>query len=165
MELLKLLSASELVAQIINFLLLLFLLRFLLWKPILKLLDERKERIASDLKNAADIKNEVETLKADYQAKLDSIDETARAMIKEAQVEAGKKAEEIKKKAHLEADRLIELARSEIKYEVVKVKDELKDEIIDLTIRAVEIVISEKLTEENDKRIIEDFLKTVEKSE
>lgn len=165
MELLKLLSTSELVAQIINFLLLLFLLRVFLWKPILKLLDERKERISSDLKNAADIKNEVEGLKADYQSKLNSIEETARVMIKDAQGEAGKKAEEIKKKAHLEAERLIALARSEIKYEVLKVKDELKDEIIDLTIRAVETVISEKLTEEDDLKIIEDFLKNVEKSE
>ena len=47
MELLKLLSTSEIVAQILGFLLLFFLLRAFAWKRLLALLDERKARISS----------------------------------------------------------------------------------------------------------------------
>ena len=50
MELLKMLSASEVFAQILSFFLLLFLLRKFAWKKILGLLDQRKEKITSDFK-------------------------------------------------------------------------------------------------------------------
>ncbi len=49
MELLKLLSTNEIVAQVLSFLILLFLLRKFAWKKILKILDERKEKIALEL--------------------------------------------------------------------------------------------------------------------
>ena len=70
MELLKLLSASELVAQIVSFLILFFLLRALMWKRILGVLDERKNRIATELQNIDDTKGTVEKLKADFETKL-----------------------------------------------------------------------------------------------
>jgi len=50
MELLKLLSANEIVAQIISFLLVFTLLRIFVWKHFLKILDDRRDRIASELK-------------------------------------------------------------------------------------------------------------------
>jgi F0F1-type ATP synthase membrane subunit b/b' len=57
MELLKLLSGSEIVAQIISFLVLLFILRIFLWDKVLKVLDNRRERIASEFKQIEDTKN------------------------------------------------------------------------------------------------------------
>jgi F0F1-type ATP synthase membrane subunit b/b' len=42
-------------------------------------------------------------------------------------------------------------------------REELKDDIVDLTIRVAENVIQEKLSEESDRRLVEDFLKGIEK--
>jgi F-type H+-transporting ATPase subunit b len=164
MELLKLLSASEIVAQIVNFLLLLFILRLFFWKRILKLLDDRKAKIASEFKNIEEAKKGVEDLKAEYDGKLNSIEAIAKVKIQEAVDESKVQAIEIIKKANLEAQKNIDSAKVDIKYEIRKAKEQLKEEIVDLTISAVEGVIKEKLTEADDKKIVEEFLKDIDKA-
>ena len=162
MELLKLLSTNEIVAQVISFLLLLFLLRIFAWKKLLKLLDDRKNRIASEFKNIDDTKQEIAQLKADYEAKLFTIEEIARVKIEEAVASGRTITDEVRKKAHEEAQEIINNAKRDIKYELAKAKEELKDKIIDLTINATEMVIQEKLTGEDDKRLVKDFLDKVD---
>jgi len=162
MELLKLLSTSEIVAQIISFLLLLVLLRVFFWKHLLKLLDDRKARIAGQIKDIEDAKRDIEKLRSDFETKLSSIDEIAREKIKEAGELSKKMAEQSKKDANLEAENILNAARSNIKYEIAKAKEELKDQIIDLTIKATANLVSEKLTEEDDKRIVGDFLDKID---
>ncbi len=162
MELLKLLSANEIIAQVLGFLLLLILLRIFAWKRLLKLLDERKERISSEFKKIEEAKLEISGLKADYEAKLSSIEDAAKIKIHEAIVEGRKITEEIKKKAQLQAEEVIADAKANIKYEITKAKEELKEKIVELTIQATENLIQEKLTEENDKQLVKDFLGNID---
>lgn len=164
MELLKLLSASEIAAQIVNFLLLLLVLRLFFWKRILKLLDERKARIASEFKDLEEAKKEAQGLKAEYDAKLNSIEAIAKVKIQEALDESKIKSIEIIKKANLEAQKTIDAARVDITCEIRKAKEQLKEEIVDLTISAVEGVIKDKLTDVDDKKIVEEFLKEIDKA-
>ena len=165
MELLKLLSASEIAAQIISFLLLLFILRIFAWKPLLKLLDERKTRIAEGFKKIEDTQAELSALKAKYEEELGSIEQKAREKIQEAIQQGQKASEEIKQKAKQEANRIIESAKEDIKFEISRAKEELKDQIVDLTIKATEQIIQEKLTEKQDRKLIYDFLKGVDEIE
>ena len=164
MELLKLLSTNEIVVQVINFLLLLFILRLFLWKRVLKLLDDRKARISDELNKIEEAKKTVEALKSEYQTKLNSIEEIARVSVNQAKQVAREVAEQIRVKANTDADKIIESARQEIQFEVAKAKEELKDQIVDLTIRAAENLISERLTEEDDIKIVEDFINQVDKT-
>src|SRR5512135_2871179 len=97
MELLKLLNPSEIVIQIICFLLLFSFLRVFAWKRFLNILDERRQKIASEFQRIDVMKGQVEELKAGYQAKLDKVDEEARAKIEEALMAGQKAAEGIKK--------------------------------------------------------------------
>lgn len=163
MELLKLLSASEIAAQIITFLILLIVLRIFVWKKVLSLLDQRSEKIASQLKSTEAGNLEIERLNREYQAKLASIDLLAGEKIKEAVIEGRKIAEEIKKKAEMEAKAIMEEANDNIKQEVLKVKEELKAHIVDLTLIAAENVIERKLTTEDEKKLVEDFLDSIDK--
>ena len=165
MELFKLLSTSEIFAQVVNFLILLFLMRIFLWKRILKLLDDRRERISSEFKKIEDTKREVEGLKSSYQAELANIGETTRKKIGEA-VEEGKKiAEGIRKEAEGQAQKIMDSASQDIKREMAKAKEEIKGQIVDLTIKAAENLISEKLNAAGDKKLVEDFLSQVDKIE
>ncbi|MDD5595857.1 MAG: F0F1 ATP synthase subunit B [Candidatus Omnitrophica bacterium] len=163
MELLKLLSASEIFAQVVSFLLLLFLLRIFFWKKVLGILDARKERIADGLKRIEDSQAEVAKLKSDYEAKLGAIEVIVREKIQEATEQGRKITEEVRKKAYEEAQDIIENSRTNIKYELAKAREELKEQIIDLTIKATENLIQEKLTEEDDKKIVENFLEKIDK--
>lgn len=165
MELLKLLSTSEIVAQLISFLILFFILKKFAWKPILKILDDRKAKIAADFKKIEDTKSEVSKLKADYEKQLSVIEDTSRIKLQEAIKEGSKLADEIKKKAQEEAQRIIDTAKDSIKYEVEQAKKELKEKIVDLTIEVTEKIIKEKLTEEKDKKLINDFISNMSEAE
>lgn len=164
MELLKLLSTSEIVAQIVSFLILLFALRLFAWKPILELLDKRKERIASEFKKIEGLQSELNSLKLEYEKKLGVIEDTARQKIQEAVREGKRISEEIKNSARDEADRIILDAKQNIKQELSQAKEELKEKIVELTIAATENIIQEKYTEKDDARIIADFLDKLEKT-
>jgi len=162
MELLKLLSANEIVAQVLCFLLLLFILRVVLWKRFLKVLDDRKERIASEFRSIEAAKLAVEEIKASYETKVSEIEEEARAKIQEAIQDGKRIAEEIKEKAEKYGEKLLENAKDNIRTELAKAKDELKDKIVDLTISVAEKVIQERLSGEEEKKLVEDFLKGIE---
>lgn len=165
MELLKLLNTSEIIAQIISFLFLFFLLRLFLWKRLLGLIDSRKEKIAAEFRRIEDNKSEISKLKSDYQSKIDLIEDLTKARIQEAVIEGRKITEEIRKKARQDAQDIIENARENIKYELLKAKEELRDEIVDLTISTAESLIKDRLTEDDDKRLVRDFLEQIDKAE
>ncbi len=161
MELLKLLSANEIAAQVVSFLLLLFLLRRYMWKPVLKVLDTRRETVASELKRIEDAKQEVSDMKDDYEEKLAHIENTARAKIEEAIQEGRKVADQIRADAEDKSKKIIENANEAIKDELAKAKEELRETAVDLAIGAAEKVIDEKLTSEGDRELVKDFLKNI----
>lgn len=165
MELLKLLNLNEIIAQIISFLLLLILLRIFAWRKLLGLLDSRKERIASEFQRIENTKHDLENTKAEYEARLERIEEKANQIIQDAVSRGREITDEVRKQAHEEAQDILDNARQNVKYELTKAKEELRDNIIDLTIKATENVIREKLTESTDKKMIANFLDSIDKAE
>ncbi len=163
MELLKLLTTSEIVAQTISFLILFFILRAFAWKRILKLLDTRKERIASEFKRIEEDQKAVDKARAEYEEKLKTIEITARAKLAQAVIDAEKIKQELKEDARQEARKIIEHAQGDIHLEIIKAKEVLKDEITDLVLDATEHLLEEKMTEKEDRRVIKDFLEGIDK--
>jgi len=161
MELLKLLSTNEIVAQLISFLILLFLLRAFAWKRILAVLDERRQRIAAEQKNIEDAKHSVGALQSEYEEKLRSIERAAKEKMQEAIAEGRKLAEEIKKEARQEAARIAQQTKEDAQQAVIQAKEQLKDEIVDLVLDATGHLLEEKITEEDDRRMIRDYLRRV----
>jgi len=163
MELLKLLDSSQIVAQIVSFLILFFILRGLVWKRFLKVLDDRSQRIASEYKGIVAAKEENAQLKADYEARLSNIDQLAKAKIEEAVSEGKRIAEEIRANANSEALQIILKSDEAIKAELSRAREEYRDEIVDIAISAAGKVIEEKLTEDQDKKIAQDFINRLDK--
>jgi len=158
MELLKLLSTSEVVAQVLSFLILFFILRVFFWKRFLKLLDDRKERIAFESKKIEDERNKAEELKAQYLDKLKSIEDTAKSKIQEAALEGQKMLQQMKSDARTEAEKIINDAKDDVKREFSKAKQELRDEVVDLVLEATEHLLEEKINDKEDRRIVKNFL-------
>ena len=163
MELLKLLSTSQMFAEVVNFLLLLFILRIFFWKKILVLLDERRKRIAAELDSAQKAKSEAERLKSEYESRLADIDQTAQVRIEEAAEKGREIIEEARNKAQAEAQGIVRRAKEDLRLEVIKAKEELKDKVIELTIRATENLLQEKVDDEADRRIVKNFLDQIDK--
>ena len=165
MELLKMLSANEIFAQVLSFFILLFLLRKFAWEKILVLLDQRKEKISSELGEIENTKLEIARLKSDYESKISNIASEAQAKINQAVEQAKLVSAQMRKKAHEEAQDIITDARNQVKHEVSKVQEQLKEKIVDIALGAARSVIQEKLTEEGDRRIVENFIQEVQEAE
>lgn len=163
MDLLRLLSANEIVAQAISFLLLLTLLRIFAWKKLLKLLDERRKRIASEFKKIEDTQAAVDRMKSGYDKKLADIEAESRAKIQEAIAEGKKVSQEIRESARQEARAILDKAQENIENEVAKAKQELKEKVVELTLSTTEKLLKEKITGEKDKKLASDFLDELEK--
>ena len=159
MELLKLLSASQMFAQILSFLFLFFVMRIFVWKKFLKLLDDRKARIASELAKIDETRLEVTKAMGEYERKLGSIEGLAKARIEEAVAEGDRIAREILEKARLEAEKAGVDSREIIAVEIRKAREDLKKDIVDIAIEVAGKVIEEKLTAADDRRLAEDFIK------
>ena len=164
MDTLKMLAANEVVAETVSFLILFFILRACAWKKILRLLDERKEKISSQLNKAQEDKEAIEKIKSEYQAKLKEIEDASKAKIQEAIFEGQRIIEDCKVQARREADRIIDEAKGQVEYEVAKVKEGLKSETIDLVLDATEHLLEEKMNDQEDRRIVRDFLDKLDKS-
>lgn len=158
------LSANEIVAQIVSFLLLFAILRAVLWKKFLGILDERRARIAEEFRSAEEMRSGLAKAKADYEGRIANIDEEAKVRTLEA-VEIGRKlADDIRAKAEEESDKIIRNARDSIHAEMAKAKEELKDNVVDIAISAAQEVIGERLSEEGDRRIVEEYLSRMDKA-
>lgn len=162
MELLKLLSTNEIVAQLVNFFLLLILLRVFLWKKMFQVLEARRAKVSSEFTKIDEAKKDVEKMKNEYAEKMDGIRKAAQEKIDEAVSRGQAQAEELRKKAELDAQKMIDASREEIKRELVQAKNEIKAQIVDLAIDAAKSVICEKLTEDDDRKIVEQFLEGVD---
>ena len=75
---------ATLIAQILNFLVLVFVLAKFVYKPVLGIMEERKNKIASDLETAEMAKKDAEAVKAEYAAKLADARQEAQAIIENA---------------------------------------------------------------------------------
>jgi F-type H+-transporting ATPase subunit b len=165
MELLKLLNPTELAVQLISFLILFFLLKKYLWTNFMAFLDQRRDKIADDVKSIEDAKKDIAKIKTDYEAKISEIEKLSRERV-QAGIEQGRKdAEQIKVKAQEEAQKIISKAQETISYEVAKAKEDLKNDIVGLAMSAAELVVKEKVNPEKDRKLIEDFIREVDKEE
>ena len=159
------LCASEIVAQILSFFILLFLLKHFAWKKILNLLDERKEKISSQLGEIEATKLEVAKLKSEHESQLAAIAAQAQGKIDQAIAQAKIINSQMRKEAYAQAQDIITDARKQVKYEVSKVQEQLKDKIVDIALGAARNVIQEKLNEAGDRKIVENFIQELEQAE
>ena len=118
MELLKLLNFNEIIVQIISFLILLFILRIFAWKRILNILDQRKERIASEFSVIEKAKTEAAILKREYEAHLNGLEQESRDRINKAVEEGRRISDEMRKLAYTQSQDIISDARKNIAYEI-----------------------------------------------
>lgn len=156
------LEIQQILTQIIGFLLLLYLLKKLTWKPLITLLDERRERIASEFKNIEKVKEELAKIEEDYKAKLAEIDAQARIRIQESIAEGQRISMEIQDKSREEAKKILSKAKTNIELEIAKAKVELRNEVAALAIRAAEKILREELDGKKQKKLVIDFIEKVE---
>ena len=147
-----------LVAQIINFSLLVVLLSALLYKPLLKTLDQRAARIRESLEKAEEVKREAERTEQQFEARIQEARQEGQAILTQATKAGERLIEEARQKARQEGDSLLARARSEIEVERDRAISELQQRFADLTVLAAGKVIGQSLDKAAHARLIEEVL-------
>jgi F-type H+-transporting ATPase subunit b len=148
----------EIIVQLIGFGIFFWILKAFAWKPVLKLLDDRRSRIEKGFKDIEDGKKEVEDLKSAYAAKIAKIEEEARLKIQEAVQEGKKIAQEIREKARDEAGEILGKAKENIELETAKAQVELRKKIVDLALDAAGHVLKRDMNEKRQRELVEEYI-------
>lgn len=146
---------------IVNFVVLLVILRVFLYKPVFNMLEARKSEINDNLDSAAKAREDALALKARYDASLKDANKEAQAIIAEASQLGEKTRGEIIAKAKEDADRVTERAKAEITREKDQALKDLREEVANLAIDAAEKVVRHEVKEADHRAMIEDFLAKV----
>ncbi len=147
-----------LVVFCINFLILFVLLRIFLYKPVLKVLDERARRTKEAMELAEVTKQEYEQARAEVQKQIEKGRQEAQAIITQATQLGERLKEESRQEAAKQAQTILDRARTEIEGEREKIVGELRREFVSIAILAAEKVIKETLDKERHRKLIEETL-------
>ena len=147
-----------LVAQTVNFIVLLTLLKLFVYKPVLNMLDQRRARIEEGLNAAQRGQESAAEAEKTAQAELENARRDGQNIVQNAQQVAQRLQEEGRAAAVQQTEAMLERARSEIALERDQAIAELRREFADLTIAAAEKIIGQSLDRSAHQRLIEQAL-------
>lgn len=162
MELKPLIGISyELIFQLINTFLVFVILKKLLFKPVLGIIEAREKDIRENLAQGEVAKTEGLSLKKEYEEKIISAKNEGQEIIKQATLRAEQKESEMIANAKNEAQNIREKANKDIEQERQKAMNEIKNDISDIALLAASKVIEKDIDKSKHKDLINNFIKEV----
>ena len=153
---------ATLFIQVINFLLLLYLLYRFCYKPFLAFLDTRSKDVEETLVGAEQTRQEANELFQQYKEKMEGSNEEASDIVRNAVNEGDQQKKEIIAAAKAEARTMVEEAKQDILREQRKAIRDLREETINLSLMAASRILDQKLTNEDDKKLVAKFIDELE---
>lgn len=163
MEALEIVPKTILVT-IVGFLLLFLLLKKFLWLPLAAFLDSRKDDIQQTYDKVDETRRNMESLKADYEQRLANIEAEARAQTQAAVKEAQAMRETILAEARQQADKILTDTRQTLVFDREQMMAQLKAQVVDITLLATEKLLSQKVDDAEDRKLVADFIEQVAKN-
>jgi F-type H+-transporting ATPase subunit b len=147
-------DTSLLLAQLINFAIVLFVLYRFAYKPILKVLNERTGKIEKGLKDAEEAQNKLQEIAQREKEVLKNAKEEGQKIIAAAESTAAKNKEELLNEAKKQSDKILAEASKKIEEEKNKMFLEVKSEVAELVVAAAGKILDEKIDAGKDNNII-----------
>jgi F-type H+-transporting ATPase subunit b len=152
------LSLPTLIAQLINFGILLLLMYMFAYKPFMRMLDERAQKAQESLEQAEYAKKKADEADKEAARRIEEASREGKQILDKAAQNGETVREKALKEARSEAEKLITRARVEIEQERDEAVGELRREFADITVRAAEKVIKRSLDKEAQHDLIEQVL-------
>ena len=156
-------AIPEMTAQLLGFLIVFFILKKYAFKSILGAIDARRKTIEDSFSDIERRKKDLEDLEKEYRHRLDNIEQEARVKIQEASNVGLTLARDIQEKARLDSQKTLERAQAEIKQDLAKARVAMRDEIVEISTLITEKVLKEKLSAQDHKKLVDDFIREMEK--
>lgn len=151
-------NPAWLITQIVTFIVMLVVLRQFAYKPVLNMLETRKQKIQESLEYAERIKREAAEQQKEFDRKLEEARHEAQTAAAAAAQVGEKEREAILTQAREEARKLIEQAKVQIEYERKQMLSQVRDEVVRLSLLATQKVVSQSLDERAHRKLVDEFL-------
>jgi F-type H+-transporting ATPase subunit b len=155
-------NLGYLISQIVNFTLLALLLYFVAYKPVLRMLDERSARINQGIQDAESASRRAAEMEQQFERILTEARREGQEIVAQATQMSERAGQEILEKAREEARAQIERAKEEISRERDLAMADLRRQVAELSVMISEKVLGEALDEQNQHRLIAEFLEQTE---
>jgi F-type H+-transporting ATPase subunit b len=150
---------QHLIAQIISFGIVCFVLYRFAYRPVLAILEKRRQQIAEGLANAEKIKAELAGTEAQRQQRMAEVNAQATKMIEEARAAAKRVQEEETQRAIATAEQIMVKAREAAERDHDRMLTELKREVGRLVVHTTATVTGKILTQDDQQRLTEEAAK------
>ena len=149
---------------IATFLVLLYFLGRYAWRPLLKALEERQEMIRKSLDDADQAKQELERLNQESAQIIAEARAEAQSIVAKSRTAAETVREDLRQKAKDEAEALVRGAQRQIELETARAIQQIRQEVVDLSLAVASKLIKKSLTKEDNDALIQDSLRQIDAS-
>jgi F-type H+-transporting ATPase subunit b len=150
-----------LVAQVISFLLLVYILRRFAWNPLMNMMEERRNFIESNIAQAEKERLQAEQIKREYQEEMRKARQEAQQVIAKATKLSEERSAELMVEAHNEAEKIRKAALADIERERDLAIAQVKAQVADLSVSVAEKIIGKNLNVKDQEQLIEQFIQEV----
>jgi F-type H+-transporting ATPase subunit b len=150
-----------LAAQMVNFIILLLVLKKFLYRPILKVLQDRKKTISDSLLKSEQITTQLQTTEVKIAEELSEASRQARVIIANASKTAHRIIIEAHEKAQVDVDLMMEQGKQSISVEREMMKNEMHDELAGLVVLGMERVAGKVLDQPDHTKIVDQTINSL----
>lgn len=150
-------------AIFLAFIVLLLVVFYFAYKPVKKLLKQRKDYVEGKIKDAEQKQMDAKVKVEEAEKQIAASRLEAMEIVEQAKMDAAKEREEIKAQAKLDADKEVERAKQQIAQEIEASKDEVHKEIVSVALDASKKVLSREVNSKDNEKLIDDFIKDLDK--
>lgn len=150
-----------LAAQVVNFLVLLLILKKFLYKPVLKVIEDRRKAIADGLNNSKKIAAQLQATEQESAEKLSEVSKQAQLILDHASNNANKIIADAHKQAQSDIELMIEKGKESILAEQEVMKNQLHDELADLVLIGIERVAGKVLDNSDHMKIVDQTIENL----
>ena len=144
---------------LINTIVLFVVLKKFLFKPVMKMIEDRQNEIDTMYAEANQSRDNAKAMEAEYTQKLSAAADTGERLVKEAVLRGQAREEEIIRQANAEAAAIMSKASADIAQEKKKAINDAKDEISVIAIAIAEKVVARELNHADQDKLVDDFIR------
>ena len=151
----------QILISLVNLLLLTLIVKKFLFKPVKKVMDQRKAAIDADYEQARAAREEAEESRQNYAAAMAAVRQTSDQLIAEATRAAEHRSSEIVEEARERATDIRRQAEADAVLERKKAEEDMRREIADVSTRLTGVLLKREINEEDHRALIDSFLQEI----
>lgn len=148
----------NLLFTVINLLVLVYLMKKFLFKPVREVMEKRQAEIEESYKKAEQVNEDAKHLKEKYEESLGNIEEERKNTINKAKIDASKEYDEIVNNANKKADKIIAEAKIQAEKEAETKQREMQQQMAVLVAEAAYKIAASQDSEANDRKLFDQFI-------